>query len=394
MIRIGVIGLGRRAASVVRHLRAADAQVVVAAVADPDVEGARRRMSEVGIDDKSAKFFMDADALLARAEELDGLLIATRCDSHTPLAVRAAATGLPLWLEKPVAITYDQVAALARAFRGRGQSVVVSFPLRVTPLFRKVLEIVRSGRLGTINQIQAVNYVPYGGVYFGQWYRNYEQTGGLWLQKATHDFDYINALVDVPPVAIAAMHTRKIYGGDMPENLRCSTCDRIDACPESPRNQAERGDNGGMGAGDHMCAFSRSIREQDAGSALIHYADGTHAAYSQNFVSRRSAYRRGARITGYQATLEFDWSNKTIEVIEHHGRAVERFEAAVASGHNGGDEALCHNFIEVIRGAAPSNTPLADGLLSAIMCLEARDAANDLVVRHVRRCWMGPACVD
>src|SRR3546814_15437632 len=62
-------------------------------------------------------------------------------------------------------------------------SVVVSLPQRVTPLLQAVLEVVRSGRLGTINQVQAFNYVNYGGVYFGQWYRYYATTGGLWLQN-------------------------------------------------------------------------------------------------------------------------------------------------------------------------------------------------------------------
>ena len=60
-------------------------------------------------------------------------------------------------------------------------TVVVSFPLRTTPLFTTALEVVRSGRLGTVNQIQANNNVPYGGVYYGLWYRNYDDTGGLWL---------------------------------------------------------------------------------------------------------------------------------------------------------------------------------------------------------------------
>src|SRR5439155_2434771 len=119
-----------------------------------------------------------------------------------------APTGLPLFLEKPVAISTEQVRALQQAYLGRESSVVISFPLRLTPLFRTVLQMVRSGRIGTINQIQASNFVPYGGVYFGQWYRDYDVTGGLWLQKATHDFDYINQIVAVPPTAVVATSTR------------------------------------------------------------------------------------------------------------------------------------------------------------------------------------------
>ncbi len=136
--------------------------------------------------------------------------------------------------------------------------------------------------------------MSYGGVYFGQWYRDFDITGGLWLQKATHDFDYINAILsDAKPLAVAAMQSQRIYGGDMPENLRCSECDLTDTCMESPKNIEKRGNDGGMGHGDHMCAFSDSIKNQDAGSAMLMYDNGVHAAYSQNFVTRRTARQRG-----------------------------------------------------------------------------------------------------
>ncbi len=317
-------------------------------------------------------FHPDTDRLLEHADSYDGILIGTRCDLHAPLAVKVAPTRLPLFLEKPVGISTAQLQALHAAFLGREASVVVSFPLRVTPLVQRVMEIIASGRLGIINQVQAFNYVPYGGGYFGQWYRDYNTTGGLWLQKATHDFDYINRLVGSRPLTIAATGTRKIYGGSMPADLRCSACDRVDSCPESPRNIALRGDDGGMGHGDHACAFSESIRHHDAGSALILYADGTHASYAQNFVSRRSAARRGARITGYEATLEFDWYTESIQVIEHHGTAVDTIKVEIPQGHHGGDSVLARNFIDIIRGQDVSHATLADGILSATMCIAAR----------------------
>ena len=59
--------------------------------------------------------------------------------------------------------------------------------------------------------------------------------------------------------------------------------------------------------GDHQCVWGDGIRHQDAGSALVMYEGGAHASYSQNFVSRRSAAARGAVITGYKATVSFDW---------------------------------------------------------------------------------------
>jgi hypothetical protein len=158
----------------------------------------------------------------------------------------------------------------------------------------------------------------------------------------------------------------------MSPDLRCSQCPATDECAESPEAIDARGDDGGMGRGDHACAFSASIKHHDAASALITYADGTHAAYSQNFVTRRSAGMRGARITGYLGTLSFDWYTDVITLIEHHGNGVENIKVEVADGHHGGDTALVRNFLDVMRGIDASRSQLRDGLLSAAMCLAAR----------------------
>jgi predicted dehydrogenase len=378
--RLAVIGLGHRAAAMIASMQAADPGVSVRAVADPDTEGAGRRLAMVG--NAGARLYPSADAMLEDPADYDGIVIGTRCHLHTRMAIKVAAAGLPLFLEKPVAISREELGPLREAFRGREDEVAVSFPLRHTPLFSKVLEVVRSDALGTVNQIQAVNNVPYGGVYFGQWYRNHDQTGGLWLQKATHDFDCINLLAGSRPAFIAAMESRKVYGGEKPHDLRCSACDETETCPESPQNLALKGDDGGMyqdsdDRTDHWCAFSRGIRNHDAGSALIMYENGIHASYSQNFLSRRSAYKRGATIIGYEATLEFDMAPMELRIIHHRSEKVEQIQVDVEDdGHAGGDLILAESFLDLIKGRSSPNASLRDGLLSAAMCLAARESAR------------------
>jgi predicted dehydrogenase len=366
----------------VASMQSVDPGVSVRAVADPDSEGARRRLGMADSPHNETRLYPSADAMLADVTDYDGVVIGTRCHLHTSMAVKVAYVGLPLFLEKPVAISPEELGALREAFRGREDQVVVSFPLRHTPLFAKVQEIVQSGVLGTINQIQAVNNVPYGGVYFGQWYRNHDQTGGLWLQKATHDFDCINLLAGSRPVGVAAMESRRVYGGEKPYELRCSVCDETETCPESPQNLASRGDVGGMyqdsdDTTDHWCAFSRGIRNHDAGSALIMYENGIHASYSQNFLSRRGAYKRGATVVGYEATLEFDLALAEIRLIHHRSEKVERMQLeSEDDGHAGGDHILAESFLDLLNGRAKPNSSLKDGLLSAAMCLAARESAR------------------
>jgi predicted dehydrogenase len=387
VMRLAVIGLGHRATAMIASMQAVDPGVSVRAVADPDTESARQRLAMVG--DARARIYPSADAMLEDPADYDGVVIGTRCHLHTRMAIKVASARLPLFLEKPVAISLEELVALREAFRRREDEVVVSFPLRHTPLFSKALEVVRSGTLGTINQIQATNNVPYGGVYFGQWYRNHDQTGGLWLQKATHDFDYINLLAGSRPVGVAAMESRRVYGGEKPHDLRCSACDETNTCPESPQNLARRGDDGGMyqdsdDRTDHWCAFSREIQNHDAGSALIMYENGIHASYSQNFLSRRSAYKRGATVVGYEATLEFDLAPMELRIIHHRSEKVEQLRVdGEDDAHAGGDRILAESFLDLVKGRARPNASLRDGLLSAAMCLAARESARTKTFQRV-----------
>jgi predicted dehydrogenase len=382
-IRLAAIGFGSRISHICALLCRIDPQIRVAAAMDPHIEQSKQWAREREIPDSDRiHFFDDFESLLARGGDFDGFLIGSPDHLHTPMAVQLAALNKPLYLEKPVCISWEQYRELQSAWFGRESEVLISFPLRLTKHVRVASELIRAGRLGTINQIQAVNNVSYGGVFFGQWFRDYEQTGGLWLQKATHDFDYITQLMGALPLHVTAMHSRRIYGGEMAPDMRCSACDRTETCKESPINLTRRGDDGGTLSfqkptpdADHACCFSSSIKNQDAGSAIIMYESGLHAAYSQNFLSRRSAGVRGATVIGYDATLNFSWQSKTLRIIEHHRDHVDELSVEATGGHGGGDEELASNFIEVMRGRAASRSPLNEGLLSAAMCLSARESA-------------------
>jgi predicted dehydrogenase len=395
MLRLAVIGLGQRAASVIRAMKDADGSVHVAGVADPNKTMASKRATDLG--DDEAKIVDSADVLLQGASQFDGALIGTRCKDHTEMAGKVARTDLPLYLEKPVAITWEQAKRLGQAYAGKENRVLVSYPLRASPLFAAAHRVIQSGRLGTINQVQAINNVPYGGCYFGGWHRNYDDAGGLWLQKATHDFDYITHLLNARPLSIAAATAQTVYGGEMDHDLHCGVCDRVDECVESHKNQRLRADAGmssnhGNAPQDklgvnHWCPFSREIKNQDAGSAIVLYDSGAHASYSQNFVSRRAAAKRGAVVTGHDATLEFDWYSEQLRVFEHFADVVETTTVKPTSGHAGGDGVLVRNFIDMMRGESPPLANLGDGLLSAAMCLAARESAYSHTFESVPLPW-------
>src|SRR5690242_15969219 len=280
--------------SVLATLRRVEPDARVVALLDPRAEALRAEFpGELG---EPTCYGPDGLAAMLERSDLDGLMIGTRCTLHTPYALAALARGLPLFLEKPIATSWEQLDQLgAAAARARSQ-VVVSFPLRVSALCELAHEIASSGAIGTVEQVQAVNNPPaYSAGYYHGWMRDESQTGGLWLQKATHDLDYINYLVGQPPVRLCAMESKTVFKGDMPVGLRCQDCERDD-CPERA-----------SATPDWLCAFAPDTGNHDSASAIVQYASGAHAVYTQNFYSRRGAAARGARLIGYRGTIDFDW---------------------------------------------------------------------------------------
>jgi predicted dehydrogenase len=98
----------------------------------------------------------------------------------------------------------------------------------------------------------------------GVGYRDYRVTQGLFLQKATHDFDDMAHLMGSPIVRVGAMMVRnRVFGGTKRAGLRCSACLEQDTCLESPRNRLRNGSGGQVE--DHVCVFSTDCGSSDTG---------------------------------------------------------------------------------------------------------------------------------
>lgn len=387
MIRLGVIGLGGRMSSMVEHQfrPAAENGLSIRAIVDPDEEGARSRTSS---DHDDPTFYDSVDAMM-RSKSIDAVAIGTRCNLHAGYAAECAAYDLPIFLEKPVAISSEQAESLERAFENSRAPVLVSFPLRVSPLCELAKDYVDDGAVGTPHHVLATNYVPYGTVYWSAEYRNYEITGGLFLQKATHDLDYLMYIMGSPITRVwATAHYGGIFGGDRPEDLWCSGCEERHTCPESPENRVR---NGSGGSKDHRCLFSRAAgtpetgTNEDTSSALLEFASGAHGVYTQVFFSRRDAARRGAVISGYEGTVDFDWYRNDLIRVRHHRPFTDRVQAGSGMSHFGGDGELARNFVAMIEGREPSRADIRAGLQSVYVCLAARDAARTGTAQTVRQ---------
>jgi predicted dehydrogenase len=376
-MKIAIIGYGDRISSFLDTVfKCSDElrqKIKIVAITEIDIDKTKRFLKKKAIKTENISFYTDANEMLEK-ENMDGVLIGTRCSLHAKMALKVLEKNIALFLEKPVATNIKDLITLKNKAAKSKSEVVVSFPLRVTPIVKLVKEIVESGKIGKVEHLQAINNVPYGGVYYHNWYRDENETGGLFLQKATHDLDYINYLLDLKPVIISAMKSKQIFKGDKPAGLLCKNCDEYETCPESPfvlkyiKNETVWGD---------MCCFAKDTGNQDSGSILVKYEKGMHVSYSQNFFARKYAAARGARLLGYKGTIEFDFYKDEVKVFMHDTSRVETYKTEFAEiFHWGGDEELAYNFIKVMQGEEKSIAPIDAGLISALMCLKAKISAD------------------
>lgn len=376
-MNLGVIGYGNRMKWLTDEMRNFDKDFRVTGISDIRNEQIRNELGAEKIAAEHIFFYDNVDEMLAR-DQFDGICIGTWCSLHARTAIKAMSAGIPLYIEKPVATTLEDLLKLRDAYdqnKPLKDKVVVSFPLRNTSLVQAVKDIIDSGRIGTVEHVQAVNNVHYGGVYFRTWYRDERETGGLFLQKATHDFDYINYVLGLKPVRICAMTSKRVFNGRKPAGLMCRECDERELCLESPYNLDLYGQETPVG---EYCSFAADSGNEDSGSALIEYETGMHVTYSQNFFIRNKVGSRGARFMGYKGTVEFDWYTNEVKVFMHHTARAEIYKIeAGEAGHGGGDFVLIRNFIDLVKGnKEKSVSSLDDGLLSALMCLKAKESAQ------------------
>ena len=151
-IRIGLIGyggIGRVHAAAYRaipfHYGLPADSIQIAAVATTRRETAQRAAAEIGCD----FFTADYRELLAR-EDIDAVDICTPNSSHHEIALAAAAAGVHIYCEKPLAMDVAEAVSMAKAVRDAGVKAQLTFNFRFFPAITRAKQLMDAGFLGRI----------------------------------------------------------------------------------------------------------------------------------------------------------------------------------------------------------------------------------------------------
>lgn len=131
------------------------------------------------------------------SSEVAGIVIATPAVTHYELTKQALEAGKDVFVEKPLALTFEQGAELVRIAARGGNVLMVGHVLEYHPAIKRLLDMVRAGELGRLRYISS-NRLNLGKV------RREENI--LW-SFAPHDIAIILRLMESMPFQVSA------YGG-------------------------------------------------------------------------------------------------------------------------------------------------------------------------------------
>ena len=99
------------------------------------------------------RWYTDAQELIGD-EDVNAIYIATPPSSHATFAIMAMKAGKPVYIEKPMAASYEDCARINRISQETGVPCFVAYYRRYLPYFQKVRQLVDDGEIGNVINIQ------------------------------------------------------------------------------------------------------------------------------------------------------------------------------------------------------------------------------------------------
>ncbi|MCA9707018.1 MAG: NAD-dependent epimerase/dehydratase family protein [Myxococcales bacterium] len=189
-VNVAIVGAGYISDYHLDALRARPG-IHVAAVCDLNLGRAQRWAQGRGI----PSAYGDLGQMLAQ-EQLHAVHVLTPPNAHIAPGVQVLEAGVDALLEKPLAHTTEGCQQLRKAAAGAGRALGVSHNFLFTDAYERLVEDVRSGRLGTIDQVDIVWNKELGQLKGGPW--------GAWMlahprnilfEVAPHSFAHAGHLV-------------------------------------------------------------------------------------------------------------------------------------------------------------------------------------------------------
>lgn len=381
-VRIALVGAGNRGQGYARWINDHPDRAVLVAVADPRTYQ-RGLVTATAPAPEAVRHFDDWAELLDGAD-IDAVIIATQDLLHAEPAIAFARRGIPILLEKPMAPTEAECVEIVRAVEQAGVLFAVCHVLRYTPYTDLVKQVVDSGVLGELVDVQHLEPV-------GWWHMAHSYVRGPWrkaseaapmlLAKSSHDLDWISYVTGRRIERVASFGGLKHF---RPENKpagaadRCLDCSVESSCPYSAlklylptlREQGpvwpvsvvtDATDEAGLLESLRTGPFGRCVYNCDNDvvdhqSVLMELSGGINATFTMTAFSEQT--HRQTRIFGTHGCLEGDGERVTVVDFRSNNKVVHSSERTggsnAASDHGGGDQGVMNAFVAAVASGDPT----------------------------------------
>jgi predicted dehydrogenase len=324
LLRFGILGAGYMGQNLARLLGAIQGVSIAAVCAEPlpQAQALCERQPS------GAKAFDDFDRMLAEVP-LDALAIAIPPFAHTGQFEAAAAHRLPIFLEKPIALSVSRGRSMVEAATRARVLTQVGYHLRFLKSVRRLRALLDSGEAGrpTLFQGRWLCNSEHGA-----WWKDVSKSGGQILEQAIHTYDLALHLVGTDPVRVSGC-LRNLQHRD---------------CP--------------------------GYTVEDTSAAVIQFASGALASVCASNAAVPGEWTSWFTLVCERLTVNYRQGSPTEFIHTGNGKVVR--DSVVDDGDPYADEVA--HFVATIRGQAPAISPVSEGLLG----LRVVSAVAESSARH------------
>lgn len=219
-VRIGIIGIGNMGSSHADRISKREVEgMVLSAVAD--LRQSRREWAKNNLPE-TVKIYETAEDLLD-CGEIDAVLVSTPHYDHPKFVMEAMKRGLHVICEKPAGVYTLQVREMNEEADQHDVVFGMMFNQRTNHIYRKMKEIVDSGRFGAIKRVNWLItdwYRTQAYYNSGGWRATWDgEGGGVLLNQCPHNMDLIQWICGMPSKVQAFCHEGKWHDIEVEDDV-------------------------------------------------------------------------------------------------------------------------------------------------------------------------------
>ncbi len=231
-LKVIIVGCGGRGTNFSKIFKALPEQFEVVAIAEP-IDHKREYIRNFLNVPEDMCFYTWEDVLY-KEKFADVVVVTTMDRDHYAPTMAAIEKGYDLLLEKPVTSTAKECYEIADAAEKKGVKILVCHSLRYDSFYRKVKELIDTGKVGRVMTIEANEGV--GNIHQshsfvrGDW-SNKDESSFMLLQKCCHDLDMLQWMIGKKCTRVHSFGSLGFFNNDNAPEGAPEYC--YDNCPHA-----------------------------------------------------------------------------------------------------------------------------------------------------------------